>query len=309
MTPLRHALQEYLELRRTLGFELYRPGKALENFVTYAEREGATVITTDLALRWAREPTDVHPATWAERLAGVRRFARHCKATEVRTEIPPDDLLQHRRQRRRPSLWSAVQIQDLLAAVRHLDSPRNLRAQTYETFFGLLAVTGMRFSEARGLDSADCDLTRRTPVLTIRDTKFGKTRYVPVHRSTGVALQRYAEARDHAVPKRRTDAVFVTERGTRISESAVRRLFQRVRPSAESGSPRPRIHDLRHSFAVRTLRRWYRAGRNVEAWLPRLATYLGHAHVTDTYWYLTADPDLLRHAVRRLERRSGGSTS
>lgn len=304
MTPMRQALLDYLAIRRALGVALYRTGKALENFVTFAEREHATRITTDLALRWARQPTNVHPATWAERLACVRRFARHCAVTEPRTEIPPDDLLPHRRARRRPGLWSDAQILGLLAAAHGLRSPRGLRARTYETLFGLLSATGLRIGEALGLDAVDLDAT--AGVLTIRDTKFGKTRYVPVHRSTRTALRRYTRARDRLLPAPSTGAFFVTEAGTRLSESAVRWIYRRVRPRTPAGGPADpaplRIHDLRHTFAVRTLRRWYRAGRDVDAWLPRLATYLGHAHVNDTYWYLTADPALLRCAVDRVER-------
>ncbi len=304
MTTLRQALTEYLAIRRALGVGLYRPGKALQSFVSFAERANATAISTDLALRWARLPTNVHPATWAERLACVRRFARYCAATEPRTEIPPDELLPHRRPRRRPGLWTEAQIRALLTAARRLRSPRGLRSRTYETFFGLLAATGLRISEALGLDAVDVD--QAAGVLTIRDTKFGKTRYVPVHRTTRAALQRYARTRDRLVPSRGTGAFFITEQGARLSESAVRWVYAQLRPRTPAGGATGqaplRIHDLRHTFAVRTVRSLYRAGRDVEAWLPRLATYLGHTHVNDTYWYLTADPELLRCAVDRVER-------
>lgn len=305
MKPLRRLLEQYVALRRALGYRLYRPGKALQGFVTFAEREGARVISTELALRWARLPERVDPATWAGRLGLVRRFARYCRTIDERTEIPPDDLLPHAYRRKPPYLWSRTEIQNLLKAARRMRSPRRLRALTYETFFGLIAGAGLRISEALNLATSDVDWS--CGVLTIRNTKFGKTRYVPLHPSTLEALRRYVRARDRLVPDRDAAALFVTEHGSRLSESAVRDVYKRLRKRCpfrrESGQRLPRIHDLRHAFAVETLRRWYRVGRDVEVWLPRLATYLGHAHVNDTYWYLSAVPDLLTSAVRRLDRR------
>jgi integrase/recombinase XerD len=304
MNPLRQALEKYLSLRRALGFELYRPGKALERFVSFAEQEGASTITTALALRWARLPEGVDPSTWAGRLDLVRRFARFCYTLDLRTEVPPDGLLPHRLRRKTPYIWSRAEVKALLALMRRIRSPLGLRRFTYETFFGLISGAGLRISEALGLDNADIDWS--TGVVTIRNTKFGKTRRVPVHPSTLVALQQYARKRDRLVPTRDREAYFITEQGSRLSQGAVRWVYQSLRKQLEFGRTNghrpPRIHDLRHAFAVETLRRWYRAGRDVEAWLPRLATYMGHAHVNDTYWYLSAVPDLLSSAARRMDQ-------
>ena len=307
MNPLRRALGQYLALRRALGFRLQRQGKALEGFVIFAERERATTITSDLALRWARLPKGVNPTTYADRLGNVRRFARYCFTLDPGTEIPPDGLIPHARHRREPYIWTRKEVQALLASTRRIRSPLGLRALTYKTLFGLIAVAGLRINEALHLDNTDVDWT--SGVLTIRNTKFGKTRHVPVHPSTIAGLRRYVRKRDRVVPNCDPAPFFVTEHGTRLSESAVRDVFSRLRrilPQRTRGNQRqPRIHDLRHTFAVETLRRWYRAGRNVEASLPRLATYLGHAHVNDTYWYLSAVPDLMAAVARRIEREAG----
>lgn len=305
MNPLRRALGQYLIVRRALGYRLLRQGKALESFVSFAECERVTVITTDLARRWAQLPERVDPATWTGRLGTVRQFARYCYSVDPRTEIPPTGLLPHRFRRKPPYLWSRAEIEALLVAARAIPSPLGLRSLTYETLFGLLSATGLRINEALHLHRDDIDWT--TGILTIRHAKFGKTRYVPLHRSTVQALHRYAEARDRLAPARGQASYFITEQGARLSESAVRHIFARLLTTVpyerRPGRRRPRIHDLRHVFAVETLRRWYHDGRDVEAWLPRLATYLGHVHVNDTYWYLTAVPDLLAAAARRLESR------
>ena len=171
---------------------------------------------------------------------------------------------------------------------------------------GLLSVTGMRVSEVLNLDRDDVDLTHG--VLTVRDSKFGKSRYLPVHESTTQALSRYARRRDRLCPNPPTLAFFLAERGTPITQWALRRTFVKLsrqvglRAPAKSHGMGPRLHDMRHRFAVNTLLRWYRDGVDVERHIPRLATWLGHAHVSDTYWYLTATPELLQLAARRLDR-------
>ena len=303
MSSLSRTLCEYLALRRALGFRLYRPGQALEKFVAFAEHEGAAVITTNIALRWAQLPTKADDATRAGRLDLIRRFARYCYSIDPRTQVPPEGLLPHRRRRRSPHIWSHSEIVSLLVAAGNMRSPLGLRSLTYTTFFGLIAVSGLRISEALHLNDGDIDWA--AGIITIRDTKFGKTRYVPLHPSTLLAMRRYRRKRD-SLPIQDKAAYFVTEHGTRLSESAVRWVFKRLRKIAVKTPPPgfrlARIHDLRHTFAVQTLRGWYRDGSDVEAMLPRLATYIGHAHVNDTYWYLSAVPDLLNAAVSRLEK-------
>jgi len=303
---LREALEEYLKVRRMFGFKLIT-GSLLQGFVAYAENEDASYITTELAVRWATQPKNCQPGQWAKRLSMVRSFARYVSATDPRTEIPPESLLPHRFPRKNPYLYTDEEIARLIEAAKKLPSSLGLRAATYATLFGLLAVTGMRMSEPIALDRDNVDLTRG--ILTVRRTKFGKSRIIPIHASTLKELQHYAELRDRLCPWAQTRSFFISERGTRLAGRTVRRTF--VHLSREIGlrgpdaSRGPRLHDLRHGFAVETLIRWYRAGVDVEQHLPELSTYLGHAGVACTYWYITAVPELLRLATLRLEEKGG----
>lgn len=303
MSELRTALEDYLAIRRSLGFELRLPASLLRRFVAFAEAENAPYITTQLALRWAKQPADVEPSTWAWRLGIVRRFAVwHC-ATDPRTEVPPEGLLPHRYRRKPPYIYTDDEIEGLIQAARQLRSPRGLKAHTFSTLFGLLAVTGMRINEALNLDREDVDLVEG--ILTIRRTKFGKSRLVPVHASSQEALRTYAETRDRILPGLSTPAFFVSERSTRVTQWSARYTFAKVsqqiglREAAKGHGHGPRLHDVRHRFAARTLIDWYHAGIDVEREIPKLATYLGHAHVNDTYWYLEAVPELLQLATER----------
>ena len=309
MSPLRQAVDEYLALRRGLGFSLRLPGAMLRQFATFCEREGAPYITRELALRWAQHPANAQPATWASRLGAVRRFAQFWSASDPRTEVPPLGLLPHRYRRKPPYLYTEDEVRRLIAVARRLPSATGLRPATYATLLGLLAVTGLRISEALALNRVDVDGAEA--VLTIRRTKFGKSRLVPVHPSTHRALGRYARRRDRVYPKPTTESFFVSERGARLTEWTVRYTFNRLSRRIGLRGPAdrrgPRLHDFRHRLAVNTLLRWYRAGVDVERHLPALSTYLGHGHVGDTYWYLSAVPELLRLAAARLEARGGRS--
>jgi integrase/recombinase XerD len=304
VNPLEQALTDYLSIRRRLGFQLREPETSLRNFVAFLQVEGASYITRELALRWAIQPMKVQPATWTWRLGMVRRFAVWHSAAEPRTEIPPAGLLPHRYRRKPPHIYSEEEIEKLLRRTQQLPSAKGLRDRTYTTLFGLLVVTGMRVNEALSLDRPDVDLD--LGILYLRRTKFGKSRYVPVHPSTVNALKKYAEARDHIFPALSTPAFFISERGRRITEWTARYTFAKLsqqlglRAPAKGHGRGPRLHDMRHRFAACTLIRWYRAGLDVERELPKLATYLGHVHVNDTYWYLEAVPELLQLATDRL---------
>jgi integrase/recombinase XerD len=308
MSELRDALEEYLAVRRSLGFELRRPARLLRNFVSFLEANEATYITRALAVRWAEQPRDAQPATWAGRLGRVRRFARGRSVSDPRTEIPPDGLLPDRYQRNPPYIYSDEEIERLIAAAAALPSANGLKACSYSTLFGLLSVTGLRVSEALMLDRADVDLAQG--ILVIRRTKFGKSRLVPVHRSTRDVLERYDEKRTGVFPRPATPAFFLSERGGRITEWSARYTFAKrsqwigLRAAATGHGRGPRIHDLRHRFAAYTLLQWYRTGVDVERELPRLATYLGHVHVNETYWYLEAVPELLQLATKRLVEKA-----
>jgi integrase/recombinase XerD len=303
MSVLSSAVDEYLALRRTLGFKLARVGHDLQQFVRFAECAGAEWVTTDLALRWATQPAKASPAHWARRLGIVRQFARYYSALDPRTEIPPPQLLPYHYVRQPPCLYRDEEISALIAAAARPPSATGLRAATYATLFGLLAVTGMRISEPVGLDRADVDLEQGS--LSIRGAKFGKSRWLPLHPTTTADLARYAERRDNLYPTPSTPSFFLSEQGTRLTAWSVRSTFVKLSHQIGLRAPQdhhgPRLHDLRHRFAVRTLLHWYRCGADVEQRLPQLAAYLGHAHVSDTYWYLSATPELLALAARRLE--------
>ncbi len=305
MISLRKAVENYLTMRRSLGFKLRDMGYNLRHFVSFMEQQRASIITTELALRWAQQPQDVHPAQWAARLSFVRSFARYWSATDPRTEIPPTGLLPYRTKRATPYIYSNDEIQQILKAARNLPPSTGLRPWTYYSLFGLMAVTGMRISEVIRLDHADVDL--KQGLLTVRLTKFSKSRLIPLHPSTVKKLKRYLHRRDELYPRPLTARFFLSNQGTPLTDCMVRWTF--VKLSRQIGLRKvgdsfgPRLHDLRHRFAVTTLLRWYRTGLDVEQRLPVLSTYLGHAHVTDTYWYLSAIPELLALTKDRLEKR------
>jgi integrase/recombinase XerD len=306
MSGLGRALDDYLAIRRALGFELRRTEWALRRFVDFADREGAHRVTTDLALRWATLPAHVQDSERSVRLGIVRRFAEYLRTTDPRTEVPPVDLLPGKVRRPQPYIYSDDEILRLIRAARTLPSPTGLRAWTYATLLGLLAVTGLRHSEALALDRGDVDLG--AGVLTVRRGKCRKARLVPVHTTTCEQLERYVRRRDRVHRTPRSDAFLVSERGLRLVQATTQHTFVvlsrqiGLRAPARSHGHGPRLHDLRHRLAVTTLMRWYRAGATVDAKLPVLATYLGHTKVSDTYWYLSAVPELMHLAMARLDR-------
>ena len=304
MTDLLTLLDEYLATRRALGVGLVQAERLLRSFLVFLTEHEATHMTTPLALQWAT--SQVQPARQAQRLGIVRGFARYAHVADPRHEVPPERLLKSRDRRATPYIYSDKEIADLIAAARRLRGRVGLRACTYPTLLALLAVTGMRSSEPLRLDRDDVDLT--SGLLTVRQSKFGKSRCLPVHESTRQALADYAAQRDRLCPQPVDPAFFLSERGTRIKQNTLHvtfvKLSQQVGLRKQSDARGPRLHDLRHRFAIGTLLRWYREGLDVEQMAPRLATYLGHVCISDTYWYLTATPELLQLAARRLDRTS-----
>ena len=312
MNELSNVIEEYIALRRSLGFKLHGVARGLRNFAAFAAHERVDHVTVEGALRWALQTTGNERSTAAARLRMVTGFARWRQATDPRTEVPPPNLLPTRYHRKRPYIYTDDQISQLVVAAHRLPSPSGLRGLTVATIIGLLAVTGMRVSEAVALDRADVDL--EDGILSIRQSKFRKSRLVAVHPSTRLVLTDYAATVDRLVRRRATaPAFFVSERGARFSQWAVGYGFAKVSGQIGLRAPirghryghGPRLHDLRHRFAAQTLVAWYRAGLDVERELPRLATYLGHVHVNETYWYLEAVPELLELATQRLlDRRT-----
>ena len=307
MNSVRNAIEDYIALRRSLGFKLHGMATSLGKFASFLEQKEAPYITTALALEWAMQTVDHSPSHWAQRLGFVRVFARHWSATDPRTEIPPAGLLPFRARRARPYLYTEQEIQRLLTAAKSLSSSSGLRPWTYHCLFGLLAVSGLRISEAIKLERQDVDFHQE--LLTIRQTKFNKSRLIPLHTSTRDVLTQYAEHRDRLVPSPRSSCFLLNDCGRCLERSTVLRTFHDLSrqiglrgPSDHTG---PRIHDFRHGFALNTLIQWYRAGEDIERRLPVLSTFLGHTHVADTYWYLSVHPELMGLATSRLEQRWG----
>jgi len=305
MKPLRQAIQDYLALRRSLGFKLQDAGRWLSKFADFLEARGATCITTQLALEWAQQDPMVLPSTCAQRLGYVRGFARYQVAVDPRTEIPPPGLLPFRPRRAQPFLYSQEQIERLLSCALALPPSDGLRRWTYHCLLGLLSVTGMRIGEAIRLQLDDVNL--QEGLLTLRGTKFGKSRLVPIHPSTQEVLAQYRARRERCAAGPTATFFFITSRGHHLDIGDIHRTFyalsRQVGLRAAGASCGPRLHDFRHRFALETLLRWYRSGADAEQRLPLLSTYLGHVHVADTYWYLSGCPELMQQAVARLEQR------
>jgi integrase/recombinase XerD len=307
MTCLHAVADEYLTLRRSLGFKLQRHGRLLNDFIDSLDEVGATTVTTELAVAWATAPTEVAPDWWATRLSVVRGFARYLQAIDPATEVPPVALFPNQPRRATPYLYSDDEVARLVAVARTLTPA--LRAATYPTLICLLAATGMRISEALGLDRDDVDLA--AGLITIRHTKFDKSRQLPLHPTTVEALHWYAQQRDRCCPRPSTTSFLVTTRGTRPHYSTIQSAFKDLVAAAglQPRSPRcrPRLHSFRHSFAVTTLVGWYQTGVDVQARLPLLSTYLGHVNPANTYWYLSASPELLDLARQRLQDALGAT--
>jgi len=308
MKSLREAIQAYVALRRGVGFKLKVHPRLLEEFASFLEKEGEMRITSQLALRWAMQPQHLHPAEWAARLSVVRGFARYWSATDPKTEIPPEGMLSSRRRRPKPYLYSEEEIKQLLEAARSMHTTHCLEPWTYHCLLGLLAVTGLRISEVLNLRPADVDWSEG--VLSICKAKFGKARLIPLHTSTLKVLSDYADRRDRVFEKRKKGYFFPSRRDGRLDEAQVRRTFyslsRQVGIRGVSASRGPRLHDFRHRFAVQTLLNWHRNGEDVKQRLPILSTYIGHSHVTDTYWYVTGTPELMAAVGERFEKRWEG---
>ena len=285
MSTVDRAVQDYLALRRSLGYQLRQEARLLASLAGYLQSRGLDRVTVAAALGWAIQPQQASPAWHAKRLAAVRGFAAYLATIDPASQTIPSGLLPARASRTTAYLYSAAQIQALMAAAARLRCP--LRAATFETFIGLMAATGLRTGEAMALDRADAGLDDGT--LLIRRSKLGKSRLVPLHPTTTAALARYASRRDRLCPQPATAAFFVSGAGTRLNHTNVSTTFTRLLATAGitagPGIRRPRLYDLRHSFAVATLARWHADGADAQARLPALATYLGHVQPSSTYWY------------------------
>ncbi|MDR0782297.1 MAG: tyrosine-type recombinase/integrase [Propionibacteriaceae bacterium] len=307
MSQLRVLLDGYLSTRRALGFKLAAPAKALHGFVSWMEEAGEPTISHDLAVAWASQ---FSRSTVLERLNYVKQFAEHVAWFDPGTEIPVLDGRRYGSHRARPLIFTDAQINALLAAAGRLTP--HVRAVTWRTLLGLLTVTGLRISEARNLEDDDITLDESddgSGWARITDTKFGKSRMVPLHKSTMTAIRRYQRLRDKAFPTRKTMAVFVAGRGTKIAVSTAGNTFREIREMAglagSSTEPAARLHDFRHSFATNTLTRHIRAGGDVDQMMPVLSAWLGHVGPEATYWYLSNTPELAVALAERVQSDGG----
>ena len=303
---MQHLVQDYLDERRGLGFALAGPGSQLLAFARFADASGhCGPLTRQLITSWARdEAKRATPLTWARRLEIIRPFAKHRARIEVGTHVPETDTFGRNRRRLAPHLYTDQEIVDLLAAAGRLSPKGALRPVTYRTLFGLIAATGLRVSEALRLQCADVDLD--AGMLTVRQTKFAKSRLVPLHPTTVRALKQYLALRQRHLPMVQDGPFLASARGMALAKRTVHGVFDQLRKqlgwTARGGHAAPRIHDLRHTFICRRVRLWHEHGTDIDNAMVALSTYVGHAKVSDTYWYLTAAPDLMSVAGRRFEQ-------
>lgn len=305
MSPLGQELDRYLTIRRSLGYDLDTSARVLRRFVAFADDQGITHVTPALFLQWQESFGAAGRQTWAARLGMIRLFAQWLHGLDPAHVPPPQGLIPSRYRRTRPYIYSEAEVAGIVAVAAELPSVYGVRGLVYATLFGLIAATGLRISEALALDIGDVDL--ESGVLTIRQGKLGKVRLVPLDPSVVHRLQGYIVERDRLLGGA-PDALFVADVVRRISEYAARHTFSLVgqtlglRPAQRFGrhGRGPRIHDLRHTFAARTMIGWYRAGRDPAAEMIKLTTYLGHTRPEHTYWYIESVPELLELAAGRL---------
>jgi integrase len=307
MTTLADNLDRYLTTRRALGFDLSTAARILRRFVAFADHAGAQSITPDLFMRWKASFGSANQETWAARLSAVRGFARWLTLIDPDTVTPPAGLTPARTHRPRPYIYTPAEVSRIVVQAAKLPSDYGLRGQTYSTLFGLIAVTGLRISEALSLDEDDIDLDAR--VIAVRRGKNGRARILPIADSVAERLQAYRCER-RRLNGSGDGAFFRLDNGARPSDCAARYNFAAVSQSLGLRRPErhckhgvgPRIHDLRHTFAVRTIISWYRKGLDPDREMSRLSTYLGHTDPNNTYWYIEAVPELMHLAAKRAER-------
>lgn len=302
MKSLAHAVTEYINYRRKLGFTLHNDKLILNHFVEYLKVKKAKYVTVKHAIAFAKLNPRASRVWWAVRLATIKRFAEYWIYSDTRTEIPTQCLGSTTYSRRAPYIYSDDEIERILECCKSSSSIYEIERYSYFIWYGLMAVTGMRIGEVARLDRNDLNLAQR--VITIRNSKFNKSRHIPLHRSTVEALTRYLNYRDHYTPKSKTMRLFINRQGTQLSPDRVRKVFRKLLCEVgiqRNSDGRPRIMDFRHTLAVNTLIRWYRRRINIDQYIPLLSTYLGHTRLKHTYWYITATPELLKLIASHLE--------
>jgi integrase len=299
----------YVAERRRAGFKLLIAAGQLANFAQFAQLNAPRgPLTVELASRWALASRYSARLTAARRIEVLRGFAQYSRMSDPATQIPSRHLFGPAHRRLTPHIYTDQEIRSLLHAAAHLSPPGGLRAASCITLFGLIAATGLRISEATGLARSDVDLNQR--LLLIQQSKFGKDRWVPLHPTAVQALRYYVKRREGEPCIRFCKAFFIDDQGLALSARRVRYAFGRIRQTlgwrARGGHSAPRIQDLRHRFICHRLQRWYAEGKDIDQHILSLSTFVGHVKVTDTYWYVTATPELMAAAARRYHRRVAG---
>jgi integrase/recombinase XerD len=299
-------LQRYLSVRRSLGYDLSTSGRVLKQFVSFLDTQNEHYVTAELFLQWKQAFGAASQSTWAHRLSMVRQFALWLHSLDAAHQVPPQSLIPSRYRRKSPYIYSQEDIRRIVEEAAHLPSQNGLRAITYPAFFGLVSVTGLRISEAIALQVGDVDL--ENGIINVRQGKNGRQRLLPLTECTNTYLNEYTRKRNRLLAHS-AEAFFVSDEGLPLTDCTVRYNFaqvcQRIGLRAAQRFHRhgvgPRVHDLRHTFAVRVLINWYKQGKDINEELLKLVNYLGHQNLKHTYWYLEAIPELLALASQRVE--------
>jgi integrase/recombinase XerD len=299
-------LQRYLKIRRNLGYDLSTSERVLKQFVFFLETKNETYITSDLFLQWKQVFGKAAQSTWASRLGMVRLFASWLHSLDLRHEVPPQSLIFSRYRRKQPYIYKDAEIRCIIEAAGLLPSKNGFREITYPAFFGLVSVTGLRINEAISLNNTDVDL--HNGIITLYNGKNGKNRILPITECTIDHMKEYLRKRDRLLGHT-PEPFFVSDEGIRLTDCAVRYNFAivckmiglRAEQRFYKHGVGPRIHDLRHTFAVKVMMNWYKEGKNIDQEMLKLVTYLGHQKVSHTYWYIEAVPELLALASKRVE--------
>ncbi len=308
MIKLKTAVDKYIQLRQSLGYKLRCEKYILYDFVRYMKKEKTDVITIDHAITWAKSRKNAKKARWSCRLSAVRCFSKYYKIIKSESQIIPDKILSFKYERKAPYIYTDKDVINILNACNSLYPKNPIGKYTYKTLLGLISVTGMRISEAIALQEDDINF--KDKYITVNKSKFNKSRIIPVSDSVIKELKKYQKKRDNYLPEIKKSSFFISVKGGRPYYSTVQKDFRKIIDSAglnpKVGGRRQRIHDFRHTLAVRVLLMWYRNGDNVSQKMPILSTYLGHVEPRDTYWYLSAVPELMKLTSQKLEIYLGG---
>lgn len=312
MKTLKKGIEEYLKNRCNVGFKMQSARKLLLEFALFLKENGATSITVKLALDFATRNPETSRERWAVRLRAIRQFAKYWSTEDLRTEVPPKNALPYSYRRKAPYIYTDDEIKRLIECSESGQPHNRFNQHTYFVLFGLLAVTGMRIREVLNLECNEINFKDR--IITITKSKFRKTRYIPIHNSTIEVLKNYSNCRNQHFPNHKIPQFFIDHNGNALKGARVGYIFRKrkikIGMISQKDRRSQRISDFRHTFAVKTLINWYKKGvNNIDSYIPLLSTYLGHVKPSNTYWYLTAIPELLNIVAARCKSNKRRSSS